>query len=70
RTHSAVHGDDPATFNPGHLRPVEPGGTAIHDSALELIPEQGWVVPRGNTRGSSNLARNPKRALPGTADDQ
>lgn len=70
RTHSAVHGDDPGTVNPGHLRPVEPGGTAIHDSALELIPEQGWMVPQGNTRGSSNLARNPGRTLPGAADDQ
>ena len=70
RTHSAVHGDDPAALNPGHLRPVEAGGTAIHDSALELIPEQGWMVPQGNTRGSSNLARNPRRTLPGAAGDQ
>ena len=70
RTHSAVHGDDPAALNPGHLRPVEAGGTAIHDSALELIPEQGWMVPQGNTRGSSNLARNPNRPLPRAADDR
>jgi hypothetical protein len=70
RTHSAVHGDDPATLKPGHLRPVEPGGTAIHDSALELIPEQGWMVPQGNTRRSSNLARNPRRTLPRAADDR
>ena len=69
-THSAVHGDDPAALNPGHLRPVEPGGMAIHDSALELIPEQGWMVPQGNTIGSSNLARNPNRPLPRAADDR
>jgi hypothetical protein len=43
---------------------------AIHDSALELIPEQGWMVPQGNTIGSSNLARNPNRLLPRAADDR
>jgi hypothetical protein len=69
RTHSAVHGDDPTALNSGHLRPVKAGGMAIHDSALELIPEQGWIVPQGDLRGS-NLARNPKRLLPRAADKQ
>ena len=70
RTHSAVHGVDSGPVNPGHLRLVEPGGVAIHDLALELVPEQGWVVPQANSLKDSNLARNPRRRLRRAVDDR
>jgi len=64
-THAAAHTDAP-----GYLRRVGPNGSAIHESALEMIPEQWRGIRATGTRGKAAVAGSPTRRLRPASDGQ